>query len=120
MKRFLGIAVSAALFCIMISIRPCPAGEYPKVALKIKSVPTDWSITLTWTVPEKMQPHRLMLVRKENDFPESTQDGQRVATGPGPTAVDKNLVADTNYYYRFFLFDSSGNIMGWARHKEKT
>lgn len=117
---FLMITVTVALLNLLFLIRPCPADEYPEVALNIKSVPTDWSITLTWTVPATIRPDKLVIVQKQEVFPKSPLDGKRIDIGPGLTAVDKDLVADTNYFYRFFLFDSAGNIMGSARHKEKT
>ena len=94
------------------------ASEYPELKIKIESVPRDWKITLTWEKPDKA--HSVLLIRKEKGFPQSTRDGDTVYRGQGRKAVDKDLVADTEYFYRFFFFDSKGHIIGWSRHKEKT
>jgi hypothetical protein len=88
--------------------------------MKIKSTPTDWNITLVWTIPDSMKSYDVTLVQKEKGYPESVTDGSVIYTGSGGKAVDNNLVADTKYFYRFFFLDANGKITGWARHKEKT
>ena len=110
----------AALVYLALSALLCFANAYPDVEMCIKSVPTDWNITLTWSVPETMKADRVVLVRKKNGFPVSVGDGKVVYTGYGGSTEDNHLVADTQYYYRFFLLDAKGEITGWARHKEKT
>jgi len=120
MSRFFIIPVYTVLFSLLISVCYCFANGYQEVGLKTKSVPTDWNITLTWSVPKTMKANSVLLVRKEKGYPQSTKDGSVVYTGYGGKAEDNNLVADTEYFYRFFLLNSKGEITGWARHKEKT
>jgi hypothetical protein len=120
MNRFSVALVSVLLFSGMLFVCSCFSADFPEVEMKIKSIPTDWNITLVWSVPDAMRSYTVMLVRKEAGYPESTTDGTVIYTGFGDTAVDKNLVADTKYFYRFFFLDANGNISGWARHKEKT
>ena len=109
-------------FLLLHALGSCPGftAEIPEVEMAIKSTPTDWNITLVWTVPDAMKTFDVKVVRKEKSFPESVTDGSVVYTGTGKKAVDSNLVADTRYFYRFFFLDAGGNIMGWAKHREKT
>ena len=120
MNRSFTILGGAVLFCLVLSAGLCIAKDFREVEMKIKSVPTDWNITLRWSVPDMSKTHSILLVRKEKEYPQSTKDGSIVYTGYGQEAVDKNLVADTEYFYRFFLVNSEGDVTGWARHKEKT
>ena len=112
--------VFVVLFSVVLSVWPCFSADLPDVKMKIKSTPTDWNITLVWSVPDSMKSYEVLLVRKEKGFPESVTDGSVIYTGSGGKAVDNNLVADTKYFYRFFFLDAGGKIIGRAGHKEKT
>ena len=120
MNRPCAIHVYAILFGLLLSGPVCLANGHQEVDMKIRSVPTDWSITLIWSIPETMKGSSVLVIRKENGYPQSTDDGNVVYLGHGTKAVDKDLMAGTGYFYRFFLFNSKGEIVGWARYKENT
>ncbi|MBW2149895.1 MAG: hypothetical protein JRI22_23140 [Deltaproteobacteria bacterium] len=115
------VLFSLIIMVLLPSISPCPADEYPELDLDIQSVPTDCDITLTWSLPKSIpEDSTVLIVRKEEMFPEKTTDGKRVYFGHGTRAVDADLVGDTEYRYRFFLLDSNHQVIAWARHIEKT
>lgn len=120
MNRPFAIHICTIVFGLLLSGPLCLANGYQEVDMKIKSAPTDWSITLMWSIPETMKGNSVLVIRKENGYPQSREDGNVVYLGNGTKAVDKDLMADTEYFYRFFLFNSKGEIVGWTRYKEKT
>lgn len=96
------------------------AGNAPELNVKIESIPTDYDITLIWSLHEDKQYDKVIVRRKEKGYPETVKDGILVYSGNGNKVVDKDLVAYTEYYYGFFFFDSHGRMIGWSRYKEKT
>jgi len=109
-----------SLFSLLLSVSISLAESYQEVDMKIMSVPTDWSIRLTWSIPKTMKPSSVLLIRKEKGYPQFKEDGKVVYFGKAISTVDEDVVADTEYFYRFFLLNSKGEVIAWDQHKEKT
>jgi hypothetical protein len=120
MNRHHGIFVYIVFLFLLFSTPLCCAEDYQEADVKVNSIPTSWNITLTWSIAGDAKGIRVLVIRKKGTFPQSIEDGKVIYFGKGTSTVDENLVADTEYFYRFFLINTEDQITGWARHNEKT
>ncbi len=67
-------------------------------------------ILLFWTNPSDPRFAGVKIVRSSVFFPLTPNEGTIVYVGNGTSAIDANLIQDTNYYYSAFSYDTSGNF----------
>ncbi len=68
------------------------------------------AVELNWNNPESISISEIVIVRNEEGYPESTEDGIEIFRGSGEQAVDTSAVSGKLYYYGAFIVDTSGNV----------
>lgn len=82
----------------------------PAIVTNIKATTGNGEITLTWINPNDTDFAKIKIVRKENSKPTSESDGVVVYEGSLTTYKNTSLSNGTNYYYRFFTYDTNNNV----------
>ncbi|HCL4447050.1 TPA: hypothetical protein N2D16_002654 [Clostridium botulinum] len=82
----------------------------PEIVTNIKATTGNGEITLAWTNPNDKDFAKVKIVRKENNNPTDIKDGIVVYEGNNITYKDTSLSNGTNYYYRFFTYDTNNNV----------
>ncbi|BAO04871.1 uncharacterized protein CBO05P1_152 [Clostridium botulinum B str. Osaka05] len=82
----------------------------PAIVTNIKATTGNGEITLAWTNPNDKDFAKVKIVRKENNNPTDIKDGIVVYEGNNITYKDTSLSNGTNYYYRFFTYDTNNNV----------
>ncbi len=102
-------------FSLIISNTTLPPDSTPPneiSSLNIQSLPNGKQATLTWQNPPDSDFAGVIIVRKLNAYPTSTNDGTAfyITNNSINTYDDINLEMRTRYYYRIYAFDDNGNI----------
>lgn len=82
----------------------------PSIVTNIKTITGNAEITLLWNNPNDSDFSKVKIVRKESSKPTSESDGVVVYEGGLTTYKDTSLTNGTNYYYRFFTYDTNNNV----------
>ena len=69
----------------------------------------DKQITLKWKNPTESDFVRVLIIRKENSFPTSKDDGEIIYEGTNEEYTDIELDNDKTYYYAIFAYDKKPN-----------
>jgi hypothetical protein len=82
----------------------------PQQVSDITVLPSDGKITFRWERPEDPTFAGTIVVRKNNGYPTSIDDGLIIHNEWSRNLEDTGLVNDTNYYYSFWSVDYAGNM----------
>ena len=78
-------------------------------AVKVSTVSSPLSVSVIWTNPKDCIPKGAAVVRKEGSVPADRNDGVSITVDSGGLSfTDSSIVLNTLYYYKIFLYNSTG------------
>ncbi|MBM4432188.1 MAG: hypothetical protein FJ026_17845, partial [Chloroflexi bacterium] len=80
----------------------------------IRAVAGTHEIELRWQLPLPPLFREIVVQRRQDRFPESERDGQRIYQGDGTRCQDFDLQLATLYYYRLYCMDQYGQASAGA------
>lgn len=82
----------------------------PSPITNFKAAPEDKSITLTWANPNDDDFEKVIIRYQTGSYPTSETDGQSAYDGKALTTTVSGLQNNTEYFFRAFTVDTSGNV----------
>jgi hypothetical protein len=88
---------------------PTPDTTSPSKVTNFTASAGDQEIVLTWKNPMDSDFVKTKILRKEDDYPANTEDGELIYDGNEETYTDTGLTNDIAYYYSAFTYDEVPN-----------
>lgn len=80
----------------------------------LTAVPANQRISLSWENPDVAGFAKVIVRRRQNDYPATILDGTLVYEGAGSTATDRNLTNGKAYYYTVWALNETGQASSGA------
>ena len=80
----------------------------------------DGQVMLTWVNPVDVDFDKVKILYKQSIYPTSPTDGMVGYEGSGTATTVTGLTNDTEYYFRAFTYDSSGNVNDSIENQQLT
>ena len=78
------------------------------------AVPFEGNIKLTWINPKDTDFLAVKIMRSEEFYVQSINEGKMIYNGSGEMAIDKDVIPGTRYYYTAFAYDNNFNYASGA------
>jgi len=101
-------------FSEIFQLKTLKDNQAPSNVSNLSLIAQDSKLFLKWSNPKEPDFAKVIIIRKENTFPQDINDGQIVFEGKADSFLDTNLINDVTYFYLILTSDFNNNLSSGA------